>query len=372
MKNHLALPEIELNEISKHLPGIWSKVEVERLKAERSDLPKWCFLPTETWEEMAFREQYISYQEEDKYFRQGLKGNRINSLVSRISIYGTWRYTKGIYRFDKTFGKALLSTHYDKLPSELLLRLPEWSIYVDVSDLDIVHDIVISTDLTTVTKTAQSFWAMLDYCEGYPVLKLMIHYHDGPIRGFGLPLGDWGLKEAMLHGIEQDYLRFIKRTQDDQAATEVLNHIKQGTLVEPEDKILELLQQMYSPFISMLLYLCSEEPDIKDYKSGERTKRPRTQKTRKGFKLFPAEKVRVWNIGDQVGNSLRACEAEYHRNINHCEHKPHKPHIRRAHWHCFWYGTGEDRKVKCHWLPPIFVNGGADSSTGGLAHKIAA
>lgn len=31
-------------------------------------------------------------------------------------------------------------------------------------------------------------------------------------------------------------------------------------------------------------------------------------------------------------------------------------HIRRAHWHSFWKGTGEARCLDVRWLPPIPVN----------------
>lgn len=33
-----------------------------------------------------------------------------------------------------------------------------------------------------------------------------------------------------------------------------------------------------------------------------------------------------------------------------------RPHIRRAHWHSFWVGSGDDKKINVKWLPPIAVN----------------
>ncbi|EMO24671.1 hypothetical protein LEP1GSC170_1243 [Leptospira interrogans serovar Bataviae str. HAI135] len=38
------------------------------------------------------------------------------------------------------------------------------------------------------------------------------------------------------------------------------------------------------------------------------------------------------------------------------EPKEKSPHIRRAHWHHFWAGSNEERKLILRWLPPIPVN----------------
>lgn len=31
-------------------------------------------------------------------------------------------------------------------------------------------------------------------------------------------------------------------------------------------------------------------------------------------------------------------------------------HIRRAHWHSYWVGSVDDKKINVKWLPPIAVN----------------
>ena len=40
-------------------------------------------------------------------------------------------------------------------------------------------------------------------------------------------------------------------------------------------------------------------------------------------------------------------------------HASPRPHIRRAHWHSYWVGKGDEpgaREVMLKWLPPIPVN----------------
>ena len=42
-------------------------------------------------------------------------------------------------------------------------------------------------------------------------------------------------------------------------------------------------------------------------------------------------------------------------------HKPHRPHTRRGHWHHYWTGTKDNRKLILKWTAPIFVGGSSDN-----------
>ena len=44
-----------------------------------------------------------------------------------------WRYSRSVYRFDPDLYRELVATPFSgEIPEEVLLRLPEWSIYVEM------------------------------------------------------------------------------------------------------------------------------------------------------------------------------------------------------------------------------------------------
>jgi hypothetical protein len=105
--------------------------------------------------------------------------------------------------------------------------------------------------------------------------------------------------------------------------------------------------------ISLLLYLCSEEPEIDNAREPNTSPgRPRPIKTKKGWRLFPAHKPRVWTVGAGIGEQLRKAVAgvETGRTV--------KTHLRRGHWHGYWKGPHEgERTFICRWISPLVITG---------------
>lgn len=111
--------------------------------------------------------------------------------------------------------------------------------------------------------------------------------------------------------------------------------------------------RLFSYFVSLLLYLSSDEPDI-DRVEQELPKRPPLQRTKKGLILEPPIKPRIWNVGNSIATALKLWAKE----PTGAEHNSPRPHIRRAHWHGFWRGerNSQERVFFYKWLPPIIVN----------------
>jgi len=131
------------------------------------------------------------------------------------------------------------------------------------------------------------------------------------------------------------------------------------------------VSKIITPFISLLLYICADEPEIVGHVAGEYPKYPRPSKTKKGWKLFPPNKPHIWNIGYQTGEMLREAKERKPRET---ETSPHsiRTHIRRAHWHGFWTGPRkpkpdlpeekQQRRFGYRWLHPMIVAGSRDDS----------
>lgn len=88
------------------------------------DWPEWCFCP------LAGAYAVVS----------GGGGNRLNpdmvGDVSRVGALAAWRTTKTIFRFDSTLASALTDTDLNKLPVDILYRLPQWCVYIEAPNLD--------------------------------------------------------------------------------------------------------------------------------------------------------------------------------------------------------------------------------------------
>ena len=122
---------------------------------------------------------------------------------------------------------------------------------------------------------------------------------------------------------------------------------------------IEKISADVNPLLSLLLYLCSEEPEVDDKRRpGTSPSKAKATRTRHGWKMFPADTSRVWRVGYQVSERLRKGSEEAERRERE-EGRTVRPHLRRAHWHGFWTGPREGkRKFVYKWIPPLFIGGG--------------
>lgn len=281
--------------------------------------PDWCFLPMAAWYAMVCEGNRVSVLTPD------LAGD-----VSKLAAIGTWRYSQGIYRVDQDLMNALTDSPVSgSLPSEVLHRLPEWCIYVETPGLKWFGD------------TLYGFWAHLEWDAntGRTELRLLLDCENDLI-GMPLHMGAWTITEAV-----------------DRAMSEASKQAQAlGITAPPNTTMVQDGAAQINPLVSILLYLCSEEPEIDDTREpGTTPTRPRPKKTKKGWRLFPADRPRVWSIGATIGSQLRQAFA------GEATGRTVRTHLRRGHWHGFWTGKREgERKFIYRWISPLVVRGHAD------------
>lgn len=303
----------------KLYPAAWKMVDQFRADRGKSlpAWPRWCFMPMAGWYAIVSADQ---------------GGAPIIDLnlaqdISRLAAIGTWRYTQGIYRFDADLQAELTDTILTgEMPVEVLLRLPEWCVYIETPG---------RTWLETVL---HGFWAHLEWDtnDGRIELRLLLDLEDS-LTGLPLHLGPWPLVEAVT--------RFCN-----EGARQSMLH-KRGALLRPADADQALAESVNS-LLAMILYLCSDEPEIKS-PDGTTPSRPEPKRTKKGWRLFPPDKPKIWRIGEEIGSILRRGRAI----ADSPGAKSPRSHIRRAHWHGYWIGSGEQKRFKYKWLSPIVVQG---------------
>lgn len=298
-----------LKSLTNRYPRL-SKLVDEFRQGRGRDLPKWpgwCFLPMAAWYAIAC----------DRYQVSSLNLDQVRD-VSELAAIGTWRYSQGVYRLQPDFFSAICDSEISgDLPSEVLYRLPQWSIYVESPGLR-------WNDLELI-----GFWAHLEWDANThrTELRLLLNA-DETLIPIPLHIGRWTLLESIERAISEAQRHTSINLSTIDPAQSVANSIK--------------------PVISILLYICSEEPEIQNEKEpGAWPERPDAKRTKTGHRLFPAQSETIWKIGYKIGEKLAAHNSDELK-------KPTRAHIRRAHWHGYWVGT-DRQKFVYRWLHPIFV-----------------
>lgn len=110
------LPDIHVTNLLRSLD--LSCRDLDKIQQGHDMWPRWCFAPFTVWA-MSFVRS-----------RQDLR--KINEMTSAITVI-PWRYSRSVYRFDADVYRELVATPFSgEIPEEVLLRLPEWSIFVEM------------------------------------------------------------------------------------------------------------------------------------------------------------------------------------------------------------------------------------------------
>lgn len=110
-----------LDQVGRDLPDIWAQ-HADWMAQARAEAPwpNWCYAPLAAAAPI---------------FDRPL-------LAAKVTALAAWRMTQGIYRVDPTLRDALVSTPLDgAIPFEVLLRMPEWCVYVELPPLQTLRGI---------------------------------------------------------------------------------------------------------------------------------------------------------------------------------------------------------------------------------------
>ncbi|HEX6939337.1 MAG TPA: hypothetical protein VF158_07985 [Longimicrobiales bacterium] len=310
-----------LIEYGRRHPGAWRRFE--EMRADRSrglpTWPAWCFAPLAAGMAIASRgtasERFASWPLAERV--------RVGREAAILTALAAWRMTKGVYVFDPDLLQALwLTPVTGSIPSDLLERLPEWCVYVPL-DRDGLRGV----------------WAHLesDANDGHAELRL-VTIAGGTLEPLAIHLGG-----SVAEGVESML-----------AAGAALA----GVPVHNRELEVEArrARAVAEPIVSLLLWLCSERPEIE---GRGRPGNPKPKRVKGALREFAAPGPRTWAVGARVGAALRAARGAAERAEGEATGRRVRPHVRRAHWHTYWTGprSGEQTPV-LRWLHPILVAGG--------------
>jgi hypothetical protein len=326
-----------LTSLAKRYPYAWR--DVDEFRAARGKQihawPSWCFLP------LSGAEAIVS-AEHDPGPPPRRTPIRVAHHIGVLGALAAWRMTQGIYRFDEDLAQALDETAPpDEVPTQALYHLPEWCVYLETPGR-----------LSIDGRALAGAWLHLDWDQrGFHELRVVQDIEGDPAtsidedRLIPIPviLGEGSIRDALARVTA--------------SGTKVAHEHGYAVLPSLED-VPGIVDRLW-PLVSRVLYLCVDEPDLG---GTDRPRRPQPTRTKQGYKLFPADSVRRWDVGTRIGAALRSARERYEREdreaLTSGRARP-RPHVRRAHFHGFWTGPRADeskQELRVRWLPPIPVN----------------
>lgn len=273
----------------------------------------------------------------------------ISRMVEAGITWATWRMGQGIYRFDPALYPALIATELDgDIPADMLGRLPEWCVYVETPG------IAMPAMPGGEAPAVHGAWARLDREDHGRLLLAVTPDTDADDQIMPptqhIPLSAGSVRDAV--------------------ATLADDWIAGGYRIDAgltREELVDGVTSWLRPVLNLLLYLCSESPDLTRRGQPAAPANPEPVRTRRdGWRLFAADGPREWDVGVRIGAALRAAYAREETGGSAAATGRHvRPHVRRAHWHTILSGArkredgttipSSDRRAELRWMPPIPV-----------------
>lgn len=255
-----------------------------------------------------------------------------------------FRRSKQILTFDKDFIAELMKTD-DKftIRYNVFATLPYNNFYIDLSDAkELCAELGIDgvlTQLQSVRTLDTEFW-----------LLNCVFYQNG-------------------HSMTV-VTQVLPNSEDDTelSVREIIDCISISTDID--DDVHADYKRIFPMLINVLMYLCSYEPDIHETMVSKR-QRADAKKAKKNKKDYPEQ---TFKVGERFGASFRKWTvgklgAEHVKSDG---TKKVKPHIRRAHWHRYWYGprNSPNRELRIRWVHECECNFDKDTEIEAVKHKV--
>jgi hypothetical protein len=106
--------------------------------------------------------------------------------------------------------------------------------------------------------------------------------------------------------------------------------------------------------MQVLFYLCTDKADIEhEHMPGKMPSRVQGVHTEQGYKLFPADKPSIWNVGEKIGIKLKQLQPELMAGV---VGKYAKVGLNYGQWHCDWTETLEgEEDFTVRWEGPFGI-----------------
>lgn len=276
-----------------------------------------------------FLSQGYQYEDAVDAAQEYVQLPKIITNIDALLTYNNWYYGgRQIYRFDNTLAETLSSQTKD-LPIDTIVleQLP-------CNDFFIMRNY----------NGNQGFFISVDISDNNYTIIYTELCGNGKIDSCVVPIEkNVTLSRALTNFLKKEIS--AKRLKDNE---EIINQISLS----------------FAEKFQYLLYLSAVNAEItpvtKDaiVKKAERKSQSEAPKRK--------SKSEVANVGYRIGSAIRTAKEErekviyIHDNTTQKQGTPKSPHVRRSHFHSYWVGNGENKKLIVKWVNTIFVKGSKD------------
>lgn len=322
------------NSVIKRFPKLYANLTEHRKMLQKS-LPQFCFLDYKTF--LSIINYCYGYSD---------------NMVTRCSLHAgwsiaSWGLSKSIYKFDDDFLDAVMETEAAKtIQTDIFFSIPDWGMYVELDD-DVLKGFFASVDVGEYNAETEQY---------EPELWIIAVYDDKDYKYRKK-------KETMAYCISSSKIggkmpfdklleNFTSRgtTTGSGDLSDVSDEEYEAYLESDEhNDVVDIHDEEITKILNVLMYICSENCEYAD--PSDKTNVYNIKTTKKGFKIFQAPRAKIKKIGFKTGQKLREARERHVLGKNKVT-----PHLRRAHWHGYWYGSRKaKRRFEYKWLPPTFV-----------------
>jgi hypothetical protein len=322
-------------ELLRSVPAkVFEQLEAFRARKGQApipDWPSWCYLPIAAGYAVATQGSPV----EELTLEQRIMGGQ---YASRYTGLAAWRITKGIWDIDSDLARELWDTPLEgRLPADALFRMPEWCVYICIPEG------LASSEL--MGRTSGFFaWLEADANGHGNELRFLLDRPGADLLDL-VPLGLHLTRPTIDECVEE----FLREARAQAAEIGAYDAAQMGAAGE-------MLHALLPHLVSVVLYLCSSEPDL--------TRRlPPPPGSGRKVSPRPVRDPVLWPVGIRIGAALRAAVATPRESSEPGEPTGWqvRPHVRRAHWHAYWVGrrTEEQRgeRLELRWVSPVLIGG---------------
>ena len=246
--------------------------------------------------------------------------------ASLFACFATWRRNKNIYTFDQELIDTLTENAKDLvIPVDVIQNLPVSAFYIETKGWNGLFD-------------------------GFMVFWEEDHEtHEKELRFLYLNRNGEKFYENYIHIIPGGtILDGLERSK--QMITDNIKKNQPSISFSQYNQVLKSIDDSYNlacKSMQLVLYLCADNVKIVEDPQQAAIYRQSTEIADK------YREIRIWN-------AARHSRTHQQNKIERTTHSecgaPKKPHIRQSHWHSYWKGSGESRKLVLYWMDPMIIH----------------
>ncbi len=333
LSNEFAIPLKVVTARCQHLKasfkGIFNKIESKAIKYKNDDKKISSLV---TWDDWIYAglDCYAPDWQKGLNVGDAIPDHLINNLpcpTGELVTLGSWMLTKNIYRFENEVATELTKSKFEGNLPNFLINVPELCIYVQTDNFDLHFQ---------QSKIYGVIFTLTELCY-QKVLVSTIFLDTGLTRTIVLLVNE---EKA----IEDCLSDFIDEFHDDRSIL--------------DENEIDQYQSLQKQLINILLWFSLSKPDYVPLLPDNHKERVGVQIVKRVPRLFEAQKYKPFIAGKEISKQIKAVNDQLTEYSKQSSKVHRRPHLRRAHYHLYWYGAkGSYERYDFKWIPITLVGG---------------